>query len=163
MSDALTIRPAEPRDSARLDALFSRSYAKLLRPDYPPSTLVMVLPLITKAQPRLIASGSFYVAETDDAEIVGAGGWTRRGRPNHVGDIRHVVTDDRYLRRGIGRRLLDLSFQQAREMGVTLMDVMSTRTAVPFYQSMGFTVLGPIDVQLRKAISFPAIQMQRRI
>ena len=40
------------------------------------------------------------------------------------------------------------------------LDCLSTLTAVPFYQSMGFDLLGPVQVQLRPGITFPSIRMQ---
>lgn len=159
----MTIRVAETRDLARLDALFGRSYPKLLKADYPPSVLVTAVPLISKAQPALVASGTFHVAELSDGTLVGAGGWMpRRTRPQ-MGDIRHVVCDDRFLRRGIARALMRVSLREAAEAGVRLMDCKSTRTAVPFYLSMGFVPLGPIEVPLREGVVFPAIQMQQRL
>lgn len=155
------IRPATPRDLARLDALFARSYPKLLRADYRPSVLVTAVPLICRAQPRLVASGTFHVAETATGEIVGAGGWTpRRGR-GPVGDVRHVVTDDRHLRRGIGRAIMGRSFAEAWKGGVRVMECLSTRTAVPFYAALGFRPVRPVEVQLRAGIVFPAVKMRR--
>ncbi len=145
-----------------LDAMFARSYPKLLKADYPPSTLVLALPIISRAQPGLVRSGTFYVAETEADGIVGAGGWTPRRRAG-AADVRHVVTDDRHTRRGVGRAILARVFEDARAVGVQVMDCQSTRTAVPFYQAIGFTALGPIEVALAPGISFSAIQMQRRL
>ncbi len=158
MADDLTFRTAVPSDLAALDALYARAYPRLLRPDYPPSVLVTALPLIARAQPRLLASGTFHVAELGGV-LVGAAGWTPgKGR---VGDIRHVVTDDRQLRRGIGRRLMTRVIAEAKEAGMRQLDCQSTFTAVPFYRAMGFAELGPIEVELRPGIGFPAVRMQR--
>ena len=156
------IRTARPEDTAALDALFARAYPKLLKPDYPPSVLVTAVPLISRAQPHLIASGTFYVAEAVDGTLIGAGGWTPSRRPGW-GDVRHVVTDDRWLRRGIARALMARSFQTALTSGIRDLDCKSTRTAVPFYQSLGFIPLGPIEVTLAQAVTFPAVHMQKRL
>ncbi len=162
MADDFHIRPSDRHDLTELDALFARAYPKLMKPDYPPSVLVTALPLISKAQPALLTSGTFYVAEAEDGTLVGAGGWTRR-RQRGVADLRHVVTADRQVRRGIGRAIFARIFAEASAAGTRLLDAKATRTAVPFYQAMGFTPLGPIDVDLRPGITFPAIQMQRRL
>ena len=161
MPENLHIRPSTSADLTDLDAIFARSYPRLLKPDYPPSVLVTALPLISRAQPRLVATGTYYVAELEGAGIVGAGGWTRRARA--VADIRHVVTHMRYLRRGVGRALLERVFAEARADGVRLLECNSTRTAVPFYMSAGFVELGPIEIDLRAGISFPAVHMQRQL
>lgn len=160
---AVRVRPARPGDLAALDALFARAYPKLLKADYPPSVLVTALPLISRAQPALLSSGTFFVAETRSGGIIGAGGWTPRAGLGGVGDIRHVVTDDRALRQGVARAVMETVFDTARAAGIGLLDCKATRTAVPFYMAMGFAPLGPIDVQLRPGIVFPAIQMQRRL
>ena len=161
------IRLARPSDLAELDALFARAYPALLKPDYPPSVLVTALPLISRAQPALLASGTFRVVE-EDGRIVAAGGWTRaappglRTRPG-AGSVRHVVTDPDCLRRGHAAAILRASMDEARAAGLTAMAAMSTRTAVPFYAAMGFEPLGEVEVTLREGIAFPAVAMQRRL
>ncbi|MEO1307846.1 MAG: GNAT family N-acetyltransferase, partial [Pseudomonadota bacterium] len=125
-----TIRVSTARDMAAVDALLSRSYPALIKADYPPSLLVTAVPLLSRAKPELLTSGSYYVAETGDGAIVGAGGWTRHRRQRGGADIRHVVTDHRMARRGIGRALLSRAMADAEAVGITLFDCMATRTAV---------------------------------
>ncbi len=163
--DTLTLRPAEQTDLDALDALFGRSYPVLLKPDYAPSVLVTAVPLISKAQPALIASGSFFVV-CDDDDIVGAGGWTMQapgGKPGArgIGHIRHVVTDHRHTRRGIGRKLMEYVALHAHASGMTQLHCQSTRTAVPFYEAMGFVAQSDIEVPLRPGITFPAVFMTK--
>lgn len=165
--ETLTLRPAEPSDTEALDRLFGQSYPVLLKPDYAPSVLVTAVPLMSKAQPALIASGTFFVV-CDGAEIVGAGGWTMQApgaRPGTrgVGHIRHVVTDHRRTREGIGRRLMRHIILHAHACGMMQSHCQSTLTAVPFYESMGFVALGGIDVELRPGIHLPAVFMQRHL
>lgn len=159
----LTLRTAMPSDLEALDQLFAQSYPVLLKPDYPPSVLVTAVPLISTAQPALVASGTFFVVCDGDV-IVGAGGWTQNapgGKPgtDGIGHIRHVVTDHRHTRKGIGRRLLAHVITDARSRGMRQLHCQSTRTAVPFYQAMGFEPQGEIDVPLRPGIAFPAVFM----
>ncbi|WP_208347541.1 GNAT family N-acetyltransferase [Pseudaestuariivita rosea] len=157
-----TVRVATRADIPQVDLLLSRSYPKLLKNDYPPSVLVTALPVISRARPSLLASGTYYVAETDGGLIVGAGGWTA-SRSAPVADIRHVVTDHRHVRQGIGRQLMQHIFDISKTSGVAVLNCMSTRTAVPFYASQGFVTLGPIDVKLRGGMIFPAVQMQKTL
>ena len=167
MTDALTLRTAEPGDLAALDLLFQRSYTRLLKADYPPSVLVTAVPIIARAQPALLASGSFFVVE-DGTGIVGAGGWTMQApgaRPGArgVGHVRHVATDPGALRRGVGRMLMEHVLLHAKASGIAQMRCQSTRTAVPFYSAMGFQTLGEIVVPLRGGIDFPAVAMERML
>ncbi len=161
-----TLRPAMQQDIAAVDALLARAYPRLLRPDYPPSTLVMAIPLISRAQPALVTCGTYYLVEENGA-LLGAGGWTPNapGKGNTitrgVGHIRHVVTDDRATRRGVGRALMDHIFADAKGQGLRRLNCLSTLTAEPFYAAMGFKRLAPITVPLAAGIDFPAVEMER--
>ena len=154
------IRLSRPSDLTELDALFARAYPALLKADYPPSVLVTALPIISRANPRLVGSGTFRVAE-EDGRIVAAGGWTRRQRRG--GEVRHVVTDPAHLRRGHAGAILRACMIEARAAGIRAMTAMSTRTAVPFYAALGFEALGEEEVMLARAIAFPAVRMVRRL
>lgn len=158
----MDIRVSTPADLAAVDRLLARTYPKLLKADYPPSVLVTALPLISRAQPDLLASGTYYVAE-DDGTIFGAGGWTPDRKDAALGHIRHVVTDDRSLRRGIGRALIEHSLDVARTCGISRMECAATYTAERFYQALGFETLGPMDVALQDGISFPSLRMTRPV
>ncbi|MEM6386153.1 MAG: GNAT family N-acetyltransferase [Pseudomonadota bacterium] len=165
MGDTFVIRASTQADLHRVDALLARSYPALLKSAYPASVLVTAIPLISKAQPHLLASGTYFVV-TDGEEIVGAGGWTRaspraRGHAKNAGaHIRHVVTDHRLVRAGIGRRLMHHIFATARQAGVTRLECLSTLMAEPFYQAVGFETVAPVTLNLRAGIDFPVVQMR---
>ncbi len=159
---SISIRPSTIADLTAIDTLLQSTYPRLLRADYPPSVLVTALPAMIRAQPRLLKCGTYYVAE-EDGVIRGAGGWTPDQKRRHRGHIRHLVTDHRHLRRGIARALMVESIANASAAGMTEMECWATRTAEPFYQSVGFETLGPMDVQLQGAIPFPAIRMMRSL
>ncbi|MEP6064701.1 MAG: hypothetical protein ABJ246_02600 [Paracoccaceae bacterium] len=69
------IRLAVMSDIGAIDQMLLRSYPRLLKADYPPSVLVTALPLMTKAQPKLIMSCTYFVAEDDQGLLLGAWGW----------------------------------------------------------------------------------------
>ncbi len=160
MTTTITLRHATRADLGVVDALLARSYPKLLRPDYPPSVMVTALPIIARARPALLASGTYWIAEAGE-RAVGAGGWTPSRSSG--ADLRHVVTDPAHVRQGIGRAILSRIFAEAANSGVRRFDCLATRTAVPFYKAMGFREIGPRMIELREGISFPAIAMQRRL
>ena len=167
MTELLILRPSTSADLAEVDALLARSYPRLLAGDYPPLVMVLALPLIARARPELLASGTYWLAQEADGRIVGAGGWTRaapqpaEGDGARTGHVRHVVTDADCVRRGIGRALMSRVMEQAREAGVQRLDCLSTRTAVPFYANLGFREMGALEVPLRPGIVFPAVRMVR--
>lgn len=49
--------------------------------------------------------------------------------------------------------------QEAREAGVRWLDCLSTRTAVPFYQALGFRNMHAQELLLGPGISFPVMRM----
>lgn len=166
MADTITLRLATPADLGAVDALLARAYPRLLAPDYPPSVLVTAIPLISRARPELLASGRYWLACDSTGAVLAAGGWsagapTDGTRQAGTAHIRHVVTDDRHTRRGLARAVLSRAMDQARAAGAARFDCWSTRTAEPFYQSLGFTTLGPAEIPLAPGIAFPAIRMSR--
>jgi GNAT superfamily N-acetyltransferase len=169
--DSLTLRHATPADLAAVDALLARSYPRLLAKDYPPSVLVLAVPIISRARPELLASGCYWLAEDGTGRVVGAGGWSASApNPSDVSGgpgaqqaglahVRHVATDPDAVRRGIGRALMTRVMAEARATGHRQMECLSTLMAVPFYASVGFEAVGAVTVNLRPGIYFPAIRM----
>ncbi|MEO1677890.1 MAG: GNAT family N-acetyltransferase [Pseudomonadota bacterium] len=162
MPETITIRPTTPDDFAAVDALLAESYPRLLKKDYPPSVMVTAVPVIARARPELVSSGTYFIAEDDAGRALGAGGWTRRRRRPFEADIRHLATDWRHTRRGIARAILRHVFTTAEGAGVTQFSCLATRTAVPFYRVMGFTEIGPAVIELGPGIDFLAVRMERR-
>ena len=154
----LTLRPTTMADLAEADALLARSYPKQLKEAYPPSVVVTALPLLARAQPGLVASGHYYAALAE-GRIVGVGGWSMDRRAPGLGHVRHVVTDDRLVRRGIGRAVLTHALAAARGEGIVRMECHATRNGVPFYAALGFVEVGAMEVPLQPGITFPAVRM----
>lgn len=153
------IRTANAKDIPTVDALLARAYPRLLKADYAPSIMVTAIPRIARAQPALVACGTYYLCEVGD-NLVAAGGWTFDRRWSHIAHIRHVVTDDRFTRQGHGSALINHILRQARVAGATEVVTMSTLTAVSFYASMGFGQPSPEKVDLDAGISLPTMQMR---
>ncbi len=163
---AFRIRPSRAADLAAVDALLRQSYPKLLKADYPPSIIVTAVPLISRAQPALLQSGTYYVAEDESGTIIGAGGWSlthpQTGRASPArGSVRHFATDYRQTRRGVASALMGKVIAEATVAGLAVLDCQATRTAVPFYLSQGFRTVGDVSITLRPGIVFPAIQLFR--
>ena len=162
------IRTGRPEDVVGVDMLLSRAYPQLLKADYPPSVMVTAVPLIARAKPGLVTCGTYYVAETEAGEIVGAGGWTLRdpstGRADgRIGSIRHFATDPGVVRQGVGRRLMRRCLADAIDVGMEGMRCLSTRTAVPFYEALGFLTTREVVIELSPGVRFPALDMARNL
>lgn len=154
----MNLRIAKLTDQAALDAVFQRSYPPALASAYDADLLKVALPLMTKAQPALLSSGTYYVWEEAGA-LLGAGGWTIDRSDLKKGHIRHVVTDLSALKQGIARRVIERSLCEARMAGLVRMECWSTRNAEGFYKRMGFERVEQFDVLLDGHVPFPSIRM----
>lgn len=168
MTDPFFICPATPADCAAVSELFQQSYPQVLPGHYPPGVLQAALPFITTAQRPLLDCGTYFLARNRRGELVGAGGWTDMSAARGVaapgeGHLRHVATHPDYMRRGLARRLVDQALTSAGAFGIARMNCISTRAAKPFYQAMGFTMQGDIELTLAPGVHFPAIQMTRAV
>ncbi len=172
MSDPVVVRAASPADADAVGVLLLESYPPLLAPGYEPALLARALPLMTKANPALLASGTWYVAEGPgtDGALAGSGGWTlqRPGAAEELvdpalGHLRHFAVHPAWTRRGVGRALFDRCMADARATGVSAFECYATTVAVPFYQALGFETVGPFAARLGRDTDFPSIRMVCRI
>lgn len=159
---APTYRWATPADAPAVSALLTRSYPVLMRDAYPPEVLAAALPLMTRANPALLASGRYLLAETADGTLVGSGGWseeepgTKRREPG-LGHIRHVAVDPAHTGAGIGRAIIARCAETALADGISLFECHSSLNAEAFYAALGFRRVRPIEVSI--AVPFPSILM----
>lgn len=164
----LRVRHATRGDLPAVDALFQRSYPRLLKADYPPSVLVTAIQRLARAQPALVTSGTYFVALGPKDEVLGAGGWTpwdAFGNADGTGHVRHFATDPDHLGRGVGRAVLTHTINDAAQRKVRHMSCMSTRTAEGFYAAMGFERVQDEEsvIEMSGGIGFPVIAMTRRL
>jgi len=162
------IRTATHSDAASVTALLQASFPILMRTAYDTAKLAPALELMTKAQPALLASGSYYVAESQEGSLVGCGGWTREHPGDgiikeEVGHVRHFGTHPDWTNRGIGRAIYSLCETDARDAGVTRMDCYSSLNAEGFYSALGFDRVHLLDLEMTSNVSLPCVLMHRRI
>lgn len=160
------IRTASPMDTDAVSILLETSYSRLLASNYDKSTLELALPYMVKANPTLLASGTYYLAEVEPGTLVGCGGWTpaRPGTGEIVAGeahIRHFAVHPEWIKRGIGTALLTRCITDARLGGIHKLHCFSTLNAEPFYRASGFETIDLIDVRMQPTIQFPAVLMQK--
>jgi len=161
----IAIRPARPSDAEALSAVIAASYSRLFAGWYLDDLLAAALPLMTRANPALLSSGTYYLAERA-GEVLGCGGWTEAppgggGAIPGTGHIRHVATHPDHLGQGVGRLLMEHCFIEAAAAGVARLACLSTLPAEAFYARLGFSRIGPAVISLPGGISFPAVEMAR--
>ena len=164
MTESVKVRVSVPDDSARISSLLRESYPVLMRPAYDAKLLEQVLPRITVAQSDLLASGSYYVAEAPDGNIIGCGGWTRE-RPGtneisaKVGHIRHFGVHPKWTRCGVGKALYLQCKRDARDAGIARLECYASLNGEIFYSALGFRRLAQIEVEMFDGLLFPSVHM----
>ena len=163
------IRTAQPTDADAISALSEASYSRLLAESYDSGVLHLALPHMIKVDPKLLASGAYYVAEIKPGVLVGCGGWTA-AKPGGGGEsiegeahIRHFAVHPEWTRRGYGTSLLTRCIGDARSLGIRKLHCFSTLNAEPFYRASGFETIGRIDVPMGKTVVLPGILMKCEI
>lgn len=163
-----TIRPADPGDEKAVTALLQASYGALMPAGYDRSMLADLLPIITRANPILLSSGTYYLAETDAGEIIGAGGWTRE-QPGtgdilpDTGHIRHFGTHPDWTGRAVGKSLYQRCEIDARSAGVKRFECYASLNAVDFYTRLGFKAIDRIDIPMGDDLVAPSLWMERKL
>ena len=162
------IRVAGSGDAAAVTALLNESYPLLMSQAYDKATLAAALEVMTTANPKLLASGTFYLAESRVGQVVGCGGWTREAPGSglvhgHVAHIRHFASHPAWIGQGIARSIFALCEREARLAGIKQLECYSSLNAVGFYGALGFDSVGPIDVRIGAGVTLPSVLMRRTL
>jgi GNAT superfamily N-acetyltransferase len=161
------VRVARPADANVVGEVLAASYPVLMAGAYDAALLDHALPLMTRANPRLLDSGTYYVAEIE-GEPVGCGGWTFE-EPGlgtlvpGIAHIRHFGVSVHFVGRGVGRALYNQCVVDARRAGVRQMECYSSLNGERFYGALGFRIVRCIDVQMGAKLVFPSIHMSRLV
>jgi len=134
-----------------VSAVLAASYPELMAPSYDSALLAATLGLMTQANPALLTSGTYYVAESEDGSILGCGGWTRE-RPHvggvaaGLGHIRHFAVHPDWTGHRVGRALYSQCEQVARAAGIQHFECNASLNAEGFDGALGFELVRRIDV-----------------
>lgn len=170
---AAILRQAGLPDEQAVGEVLQASYPASLAGAYDADLLAHALPLMVRANPALLRTGTYYLAETADGQPVGCGGWTlaRPHAPHEKSDtldpalahIRHFATHPGWVRQGIGRALFDRCAEEAKAAGAQSFECYSTLAAESFYQVLGFKTVEAITLALAPGVSFPSLRMVRAL
>jgi GNAT superfamily N-acetyltransferase len=164
----MQIRPATPDDRETVAGILAASYPLLMRAAYRDELLARTLPGMTRANPGLLASGTYYLAEPEPGLFAGCGGWSDHGpggggREPGIAHIRHFATHPDWTGRGVGRALYERCETDARAAGFVRFTCFASLNGEPFYRAVGFTAVRMIEVPMGAGVSFPSILMTREI
>jgi GNAT superfamily N-acetyltransferase len=161
-------RLAALSDETAVSALLLASYTGLMAKDYDPAVLAAALPHMVRANPSLLASGTFYVVEGPASSIIACGGWTRAapGTARQTADLahlRHFATHPNFARQGVGRLIYHRCAEAAELAGITRFQAYSSLTAVSFYASVGLAFVRSFDLRFGADVTLPAVLMEGEV
>jgi GNAT superfamily N-acetyltransferase len=185
MQPNIRIRLAVAADIPVLRELIEASVRGLQAQDYTPTQLESALKTVYGVDSQLIADGTYFVAETEEANadreafIPGCGGWSKRktlyggdrwtGREDELLDpqrdaakIRAFFVHPAWARRGIGSKILESCESAARAAGFTRFEMGATLTGVPMYRARGYVELEHLEVPLANGEALPIVRMAKR-
>jgi len=174
MSDP-THRLATADDIPAIAALMDRAIAALQH-DFLTPEQVAASRLSMGLDTQLIEDGTYFVVIADD-RIAGCGGWSFRAtlyggthsvslRDGTVLDpatdaarIRAMYTDPDFTRRGIGRMILRVCENAARDAGFARAEMMATLAGEPLYRACGYDVIERVDKMNGSGVPVPGVRM----
>ena len=167
-NDSLQIRAATPEDGEIVAELYSASYPVLMPAAYERKVLDAALPLMTRANPKLLACGTYFLAFDGIGTLVGGGGWTpdRPGtgeREDGTGHVRHFATHPEHTGKGIGRTIFERCAASAQGNGIGRFECYASLNAQPFYAALGFRFLDVFDIPMAPGVVFPSARMEREV
>lgn len=154
----LRLRLATPEDIPRLRDLIEQSVRALSIRHYTGPQIESALRYVFGPDTQLIADRTYYVIESEEGELVGAGGWSRR-RTLYGGDqmkaaedpllepttdaarIRAFFVHPAWARRGLGRRLFERCAEDAALAGFRKLELVATLPGELLYRALGFAQL----------------------
>jgi GNAT superfamily N-acetyltransferase len=175
-----SIRRATHEDVPALRELIPLSARELSRGFYTEEETESAIVHVFGPDSRLIADGTYFVAEEDDGTLSGCGGWSRRrtlfgGDQTKTGEeplldpsreaakVRAFFVHPGFARRGIGTMLLEECFDAARSAGFHRVELAATLPGVPLYAARGFREVERLDVPMPDGRRLPIIRMEREI
>jgi GNAT superfamily N-acetyltransferase len=169
------LRLAAARDVPVLEVLIAQSARLLQAAAYAPAQIEAALGSVFAVDSQLIADGTYFVVEQDDA-IVGCGGWSRRktlfGRHHSTGAddppldpardaarIRAFFVHPAHARQGIGSLLLTACERAAFDAGFRRLELVATLTGEALYRAFAFRAVERYDVTLPNGLPLPVVRM----
>lgn len=175
------IRLATLVDVPALHALIEASIRGLQAADYTPAQIDGAIGNALGLDTQLVTDGTYFVAETSEAEHpIACGGWSFRrtlfgsdgaqvresGRLDPAVDaarIRAIFVHPEFARQGLGTRILEQAEQAAMAAGFRRFEMGSTLTGVPLYRLKRYLPVERIEIPLPNGAFLPVVKMTKML
>lgn len=176
-TDPLRHRLATRADLDALSVLMEAAIGELQKP-FLDARQIASSRTIMGLDTQLVDDGTYFVIELDGA-LAGCGGWSRRatlyggdqspGRDAALLDpavdaarVRAMYTHPRFVRRGVGRRILALCETAARAEGFRAVELMATMAGEPLYRACGYLPMEAVADD-RGGVAVPLLRMRKAL
>jgi GNAT superfamily N-acetyltransferase len=175
---SLTTRLATAADIPALKDLMDRAIGELL-PAFLSPQEVAASHEIMGLDTQLIEDGTYYIVELDGA-LAGCGGWSRRATlfgGDHTGGrdaalvdpateparVRAMYTHPDFVRRGVGRLILELCESRARAEGFKRCQLAATMAGEPLYAACDYQRIEAFEAETATGVRVPLVRMGKSI
>jgi GNAT superfamily N-acetyltransferase len=174
---SLTHRLANTGDLGAIRALMEMSIAELQKPHLSAKQIASSR-LLMGLDTQLVADQTYFVVEID-GQLAGCGGWSRRatlyggditpGRSAALLDpktdaarIRAMYTHPTHVRKGVGRRILELCERAAKTESFRRAELVATLSGEALYAACGYTAIERFG-DARGGVAVPLVRMAKPI
>jgi len=173
-----THRIAKSDDMPALQQLMTAAIRELL-PQFLSPEKVEASFAVMGVDSQLIEDGTYFILE-EDGVMAGCGGWSRRatlfghnhtaGRDSRLLDpkseparVRAMYTAPGFVRRGVGRQILELCEAAARAEGFTRTELGATKGGEPLYSACGYVEIERLEVPTPNGVTVPITRMGKQL
>jgi N-acetylglutamate synthase-like GNAT family acetyltransferase len=174
-----SIRKAEISDILEIERVMRDSIAGISNRTYDPKQVEGALKFVAHLDQDLVTDNTYFVVESD-GEIVGCGGWSKRGKlyagsgssggdarlldpATEAARVRAMFVVPRFERRGIGRLILERCEDAARGAGFRRVELMAMLSGEAMYAACGYRPLENVPAKLEDGTPFPLTRMEKTI
>lgn len=166
-------------DVAAIERVMRESLIGLGRRTYDDRQIASSLEHVAHIDRHLIADGTYFVAMDGD-EVVGCGGWSRRGKlyagsaaqggedrlldpATEPARVRAMFVVPSHARQGIGRAILQRCEDEARAAGFEAVELMAMLSGKEMYAACGYEPVEDVEPPLADGTPLPLTRMRKNL
>jgi len=129
---------------------------------------------------QLIADRTYFLVE-EEGRLAGCGGWSRRATlyggdhstaqrnealldiAKDAARVRAMYTHPDFARRGVGRLILQICENAARDAGFRSVELMATMSGEPLYRACGYADIQRIVAASKDGVDVPGVRMGKTL
>jgi GNAT superfamily N-acetyltransferase len=175
----MLLRRAVADDIPHIERVMRESLIGISNRTYDAQQVESSLKFVARLDRELVTDGTYFVVE-HEGEIVGCGGWSKRGRlyagsgstdgdarfldpATEAARIRAMFVVPGFERRGIGRMILQTCEDEARAAGFRVLELMAMLSGHAMYLASGYHDIEEVAGKLEDGTAYPLIRMRKTI